>query len=117
MSLDATIDLYRKLSLMQNKEGTCIIVLLHEVLPFHHFAEFELFQQHLSQHSILNERRKGEMAFEAFQYDSLIIYSLLLSNFQKVLIYLAIVDGPQCTYFLGFSLTLNNLYFTSSMDF
>lgn len=63
---------------MEDEEGAGIAVLLHEILSFEDFAEFEFFQEHFLELGILDEGGESKMALESFEDDCLIVRCFLL---------------------------------------
>jgi hypothetical protein len=55
VSLDASINLDRQLPLMQDEERASIAILLHQILSFQNFTQFEFLQQHFLELGVLDE--------------------------------------------------------------
>ncbi len=54
------------------------------------------------------------MAFETFEDEGLVVGGLLLHYFNEILVYLVVVDCPQCAQLLRFPFALTTTIFTSS---
>lgn len=87
------VDLDVQFALVQDEEGTGIVILLHEVVALVDPAEAELVEEVLLHGAVLDEGGEGEMGGEALEDEGFVDKTFLLLDGCKVFVYLRFVAG------------------------